>query len=246
MPSTLRKSGLAAVWSGRRRPHPLIVVACFLVFVLAMAGAGPSTALAGLASMLVVTVSRGGICRDVIGSLRRLRWFFLSMGLLYCWGTPGEALWPVVGVELAPWWMPSREGAMAACERMAAFAAVVLASRALLDGFSRDDLLLAIQGLVSPLGRIGFPCQRLSLRLLLVLEVIGEVQGVVVRCLAARDRAASAFIQFGQLAARVFAEVVEQADLAPLTPIRLPAYRPPPRWQWSFPVALGLGAGLLG
>jgi len=233
--------------SGRsaRRPHPLILIACFLVFVVAMAAAEAGVALTGLVLMIGVTSSLDGHWRAASSALRRLRWFFLSIGLLYVWGTPGTPLWPI-GTDLAPWWMPTGDGLRAAVERMAAFAAIVLASRALLDVLSRHELLQAIQGLVAPFEHIGFPCQRLSIRILLVLEVLGEVQRLVAGCLATRDRSGSPFAQFGGVAASVFEAVVERADRAPLEPIRLPGYRPPPGWQWSYPMGLAIGAILLG
>lgn len=228
--------------------HPVVVVSTFLVYAMVMA-LQPQPLMIG-AALSVLGVGgwyrHGKDWRPVIDPLRRLRWFFLSLVVLYGWGTPGTPLWGTSIEGMASsWWMPTWEGAAAAFERIGALLAIMLAAVWLIERLARDELLLAIQGLVKPLATLGFPVRRFSLRLLLVIESIAEVQTIVVRCLSARDRDMTPLAQFGQLSARVFAAVAAGAETAPLAPIRLPAYRPPPPWQWSCPLGLVILGGLL-
>ncbi len=223
--------------------HPLISVCSLLVFILAMAYAGPAIVAIGLVAAFFSVRGRQRIRVRAMVHVGRLRWFLSSIALLYCWGTPGPPLWPVVEtMGLAPWWMPTWEGVQAALERVGALVAIVVVSTGLIDRMSRAQLLLAIQGMVGPLALVGFPSQRFALRLLLVLETIDEVRRIVARCLSRRDRRLLPHVQIGRIAARVFREVVDEAERTPLRPVRLRPYRPPPRWQWSFPAGLAIAA----
>ncbi len=197
----------------------------------------------GLFVVLLLQLGLGRrCCRSALQMLKRLRWFFLSLIILYFWATPGEPLWPVGDGLLAPWWMPTREGLAGGAVRIAALCAIILAVSALLNTLSRTELLQAIHGLLRPFRHLGLSTTTVALRIVLVFEAMAEVQTVVVRCLAARERQRKVSLeQLGDLAGTIFFAVLAEAERRPRQALSLPAYPPPPPWQWSLPGTLLIG-----
>ena len=108
--------------------------------------------------------------RQILLLARKLRWFFLSIVILYFWFYPGTDLLPSLGR-----FSPSVEGVNQAALRISSLLVVISYSGFLLLLTSRDDLVSGIQYLLSPLGFIGIDSQRFALRLGLVLSIVPQM-----------------------------------------------------------------------
>ena len=108
--------------------------------------------------------------RQILLLARKLRWFFLSIVILYFWFYPGTDLLPSLGR-----FSPSVEGVNQAALRISSLLVVISYSGFLLLLTPRDDLVSGIQYLLSPLGFIGIDSQRFALRLGLVLSIVPQM-----------------------------------------------------------------------
>jgi energy-coupling factor transport system permease protein len=108
--------------------------------------------------------------RQILLLARKLRWFFLSIVILYFWFYPGMDLLPSLGR-----FSPSVEGVNQAALRISSLLVVISYSGFLLLLTPRDDLVSGIQFLLSPLGLIGIDSHRFALRLGLVLSIVPQM-----------------------------------------------------------------------
>ncbi len=108
--------------------------------------------------------------RQIILLARKIRWFFLSIVILYFWFYPGSDLLPFIG-KLSP----SVEGVNQAALRISSLLLVISYSGFLLLLTPRDELVSGIQFLLSPLRLIGIDSQRFALRLGLVLSIVPQM-----------------------------------------------------------------------
>jgi len=94
--------------------HPVIKIILFLIYAAAVAFGGATILLAG--AVLVVALYLPGPGERLLLALRmlrRMRWFFLSIALVYLLFTPGRLLfsaWP---------WGPTVEGLVGGGQRIA-------------------------------------------------------------------------------------------------------------------------------
>lgn len=108
--------------------------------------------------------------RQILLLARKLRWFFLSIVILYFWFYPGMALLPSFGK-----YSPSVEGVNQAALRISSLLVVISYSGFLILLTRRDDLVSGIQYLLSPLRLVGIDSHRIALRLGLVLSIVPQM-----------------------------------------------------------------------
>ncbi len=101
---------------------------------------------------------------------RRLRWFFLSILILYFWFYPGTELIPLLGS-----YSPTIEGVNEAVLRILSLLVIISFSVFLLLLTPRAEIISGIQLLLSPLAYLGIDCSRFALRLGLVLSIVPEM-----------------------------------------------------------------------
>ena len=227
--------------------HPVIRIAVFIIFTLSLAAGGRGQLLAGAVLLGALFFWTGaGPWSAAWRMLRRMRWLFLSLAVVYFWFTPGTPLLDIAPAAAA--WLPTWEGLMHGGTRIAALVLMVLAASLLVRLTPRDDLFAALHWLAAPLRVLGVARERLALRIALSLAAVGEVQTQLQAALAesraARD--ASAWTRIGATSTAVFRRVLAAAEAAPCVSMTLPAKTAPPPWQWSLPLlagALMAGAG---
>ncbi len=110
---------------------------------------------------------------------RRLRWFYLSIIVLYFWFYPGTELFPRLGG-----FSPVLEGMNEAGLRITSLLIVISYSVLFISLTPRGEIILAIQFLLKPLSYLGVNSDRFALRLGLVLSMVTEIteqqkQGVI-------------------------------------------------------------------
>ncbi len=108
--------------------------------------------------------------RQVVLLAKRLRWFFLSILILYFWFYPGTELFPFMGR-----FSPAIEGVNEAGLRITSLLIVISYSVFLLKLTPRGEIISAIQFILSPLTCLGIDSNRFALRLGLVLSIIPDM-----------------------------------------------------------------------
>lgn len=187
--------------------------------------------LAAVALLLWVGLGRpgmGGAWRAV----KKLRFFYLSLFLLYGWFYGGEPVWPALGD-----WSPAFDGLIEACLRVAALILFLAWFFVLIRSLSRNDLLCGIRQLIAPLGLLRVDTQRVALRMVLTLDALADVNAIVAE-VRQRYPGGKAIRRWADVAADVLAATLREADAA--TERHAPAMpsqpRIPPWYQWSAPV----------
>jgi len=217
--------------------HPVIRILSFLVFTLFISRA--ATTELGIAALSLVC------CMFAINSdslpaswrmLKRLRWLFVSILVIYFWFTPGEAL-SIGGID--PAWLPSLAGIESGLQRITALVLIVLAVNLLLAVSRREELLSALLWLSRPLQYLGVSAERLALRLVLTLETVPEVQTLLEKRLADLRKGEGKGVKgIGDALASLFSEVTRRADSLPARQVVIICPAAPVIWQWSIPLAI--------
>ncbi len=221
--------------------HSVIKIILFLIYAAAVAFGGVTILLAG--AVLVLALYLPGPRERLLLALRmlrRMRWFFLSIALVYLLFTPGQLLfsaWP---------WGPTVEGLAGGGQRIASLVLIVFAVNLLLRTTLRPALISAILWCLMPLAWVGLPRERLAVRIALTLDAVDSVQ--VIYRHRPRDDEPPADIRpaslkarlwrIGATAQRLVVAVIEQAESAPAVAIEVPKPSNPPLGQWLYPLLL--------
>jgi len=217
--------------------HPAIRIICFVVLTASLSlGHALNIAIAAAILGFFYWHLHAQAWPATWRLLRRMRWFFLSIAIIYLWLTPGQPLFPEPSQFAA--WMPTAEGLTQGVLRVAALILMVAAASLLLQSTPRDQILAAIRWLLTPLGILGFPHERFAVRVTLTLAVVSQMQNKVRDVLAVTPSSAKPWSRIGEVAATLFAVTLQEADQAPCVPIEVPNKRPPPPIQWVLPVLL--------
>lgn len=123
-----------------------------------------------LLPLIVLFYRHPGPARQALMLARRLRWFFLSILILYLWFYPGTELLPLMGR-----FSPAVEGVNEAVLRITSLLIVISYSVFLVQLTPRDQIISGIQTLLSPLAAIGINSDRFALRLGLVLAIVPDM-----------------------------------------------------------------------
>lgn len=216
--------------------HPVIRITSFLIFSLSISlGSINQFYLAlGLISMLIICFGIH-VMRVTWPMVWRLRWFFLSIVLIYGWLTSGQAFW-----QGAPDWLPSREGLALAGHRIAVLVLIVTAVSLLLSTMQRESLISALYWLTSPLRLFGVSPERMAVRIVMTLECVTEVQSLVAGRVKTRSPEISTLAHYGAVAAAIFSQVVQRGDKSACATIELEISAKPSMAQWLLPLGLAV------
>lgn len=219
--------------------HPVIRIAGLLALALGLATAGLAP-LAGATALIAWLAWRDGRLRVVfLDTLRRLRWLFLSITILYAFLLPGDPLVP--GWERVA---PSLQGIGEGLLRCWMLWLMAGAARWLMSTTSRESLMGALYWLTRPLAVLGLDTPRFCLRLVLTLEYALMLRQDVAR--DRRGRTAGSYLQrAAQLARERLRRAESMAREATPGPVSIPLCGAPPAWQWSLPAVLLLALLLL-
>ncbi|MBI1425335.1 MAG: hypothetical protein GC149_18000 [Gammaproteobacteria bacterium] len=152
--------------------HPVIRILCFLALIATLARANfPFVLLADIIFLMFVLRAPNNIFAFTWRLMRRMRWFWLSILLLYTFMTPGggpSLTFGLFELSLGGFWL--------GLERCLALATVLLFFALLIHSTPPAQLQGALYWLLQPLARLGIPANRLSVRLALTLQKIHELQ----------------------------------------------------------------------
>lgn len=206
----------------RVKLHPVIRIICFLFLI---GGLATSSKLLFIVAVPVFfwLFKIYGAFASVHPLLKRLQWLFWSLLILNLWFSSPAS------VEL-----PTMAKVWFAVERVVALLLIVLAAHLLLTTTSTHEIIAALQWWFHPFNKIGFPVEKLAVRLALVLDTVQTVQPLYFT--TSRPNASNAFQTLSDRAALLFAQTVAQAENAPLRLLEIPELRSPPWWQWFYPL----------
>lgn len=150
-----------------RARHPAVSVTAgfFLILWLQRSEGGLLRGLFALVLLLAVWLAP----RELWRSVRRLRFVFLALFVIFVWQTPGTLVFP----SLANW-SPSFDGLRLFIDQGLRLAGVVAVVSILLARLNPDDWLSSLSVLLEPLRLLRVPSERFVVRLRLVLEYAGQ------------------------------------------------------------------------
>lgn len=226
--------------------HPVIGIVCFFVFGAYVAFGDAAKLITAFLILTIVYISSHPRYIDSgWKSIRRLRWLFLSIFIIYLWFTPGRPL-----VSDYANILPTVEGVQLGLLRIASLIVIVLAVNVLVRSISRGGLIASILWLSKPINLIGIPNERLAVRIALTLEDVDKVQSLYAQRIekpipAANNlnnsyssRLSHRLTSIGVVAHGLFSSVIQAAlDTVPQQ-YSLHEQSPPPVIQWCYPVLL--------
>jgi energy-coupling factor transport system permease protein len=144
-------------------PHPAVQILVWMLLAL-LAQRLPPLALLVLTAVLFGLAMR--LCaKQLLTLLRRTRWIFFSLLLIYAFTTPGVALWAQLGAL-----SPTREGLLDGLLQLGRLVSVLSGLAILLALLSQTQLISGLYSLAYPLRWFGLSRERIAVRLALTLE----------------------------------------------------------------------------
>lgn len=117
--------------------------------------------------LVVVTLGLSFARQRSLRLVRRARFLLIVLVVLFAFFTPGEALVSALGQA-----GPTREGLMLAASHGVRLLSVLILVALLLETTDERTLVSGLMSLAAPLGVLGFPVERLALRMLLVMAYV--------------------------------------------------------------------------
>lgn len=220
------------------RMHPVIRLIALVLLCFLVSGDNVPTLIMGLSLVAGFYVMTSlNYLYDAKQMLLKLRWFFVSITILFFWFTPGEALF---GIHSG--WMPTKEGVSLGLSRIFSLVLIVLAVNLFLQTTPRKELISALIWLMRPLGALGVPHQRFAVRMTLTLEAVTSVQNLFQEEVQGKRHKQQAvggpMTKISARVANIYQRVIAKAESANCDLIEIPLPVAPPLYQWVyFPVA---------
>lgn len=148
--------------------HPFVKIACFFFLLLLLQYLSPSTiaVLCGLICLLAAVLNFPHFSQLI----KRMRWLFLSLLLVYAYATPGEYL-AFLPLNVAP----SYEGLRLGLMQIAKLLIAVASLSALFASTNKSQLMAGLWTLLSPLRLVGLNVERFTVRMLLTLHYVEQM-----------------------------------------------------------------------
>lgn len=123
--------------------------------------------------LLCVSVSAFALrlhSKSFLRAIKRMRWLFISILIIYAFGTPGEYI-----QGFTSRFLPTYEGVALGFLQIARLIIALASISILFATSSKEHLMAGLYKLLSPLNYIGCDVQRFTARLLLTLEYVDEL-----------------------------------------------------------------------
>lgn len=213
--------------------HPVIRILCFLSLVTALARANfPFILLADGLFLIFALNSPGDIFAFAWRLVRRMRWFWLSIILLYSLMTPGGGHSIMLGaleLSLGGFWL--------GLARCLALLTVLLFFALLIHTTPPTQLQGALYWLLLPLRYLGLPANRVSIRVALTLQKIHELQSRWSSVAGSKGKLTS-WRDIPERIAALIHQVFDQAESKPQQIELTLETSAPSYWQWVLLIAL--------
>ena len=214
--------------------HPVMRLLLLAVAAACLAGGRPlAVGLTSVTLLCLLLATRFRDWRGLARGLARLRWFYLSIAVLYLWFTPGSPLAPALGA-----WSPSLQGLAQGLGRVAVLVLLLTAVRLLFHTSRRDELVAAIAWWSRPLTPLGLDPARLGLRLVLALELLPRLQQLARRCWRVA-RGQPAWRRVPAVGSVLLAATLRRAEGARCPRLAVPGLPAPVAADWLLAAAAG-------
>jgi energy-coupling factor transport system permease protein len=215
--------------------HPVIRIITLVVFAVLISRADLiHMLLAGLILFVVYSRLDAAARQMAVAMIYRMRWFFISLLLVYGWLTPD----PLTG-ETIYWGWPSVDGLTSGAKQVFGLMQIILAVNVLLVVSRREELIQAIYWLARPLAWVGLSRARLALRLVLVLDRVAMVREQVGHVVfEQRPSPERRWTRIVAVAAKVFQQSLDSADAIADEDFIFQPLNAPPWYQWGLPILL--------
>lgn len=197
-----------------------------------------SHAIAGVLAVALGMALGRDFLAPFLRAVRRMRWFFLSIVVLYVWFVPVEDV-SLVGEITEPVWYI--DGVVSGLERVMVLAVILVAVTSFIVTTDRNALLNAVLWLSRPAVCFGLSPETIAVRFTLLFSVLAEMQMLVEETRSvAQASQLSRWERWRDSASTLFTETIDRAMSAPLDSLALPPIPPPRLREWCIPAALGL------
>ena len=164
--------------------------------------------------------------------LKRLRWLFMAILIIYGWWSPGERLWPAAGN-----WSPTLVGLQFGLLRVLILMTIVAAVQLLILNTRREILLPAIMQLIYPITTRALR-ERFAVRTLLAIEYVPRVQTMAADIHAQQSDTTHRLGRLANSSRQLYQNVLQQAELAGNDSIEISELTAPVWWQWLLPATM--------
>ncbi len=148
--------------------HPFVKIACFF-FVLLLLQFLSSSSIAVLCGFVCLLAAILNL-KHFFQLIKRMRWLFVSLLLIYAYATPGEYL-VFLPLNVAP----SYEGLQLGATQIAKLLIAVASLSALFASTTKSQLMAGLWTLLSPLRLVGLNVERFTVRMLLTLHYVEQM-----------------------------------------------------------------------
>jgi len=220
--------------------HPVIRFISLILFCLFISGSSVPMLITGFSlvcAFYVMTSIKYWFDAKIF--LTRMRWFFLSIIIMYFWFTPGDTLF---GIQSE--WVPTLSGIELGLTRVFSLVTIILAVNLFLKTTAKTDMMSALIWLSSPLRLVGgfqsvnFQLlnfqQRFAVRMILTMEAVTQVQALCHSLSQEQKKTRNPFVKITTVVTQVYQQVVSKAQSVPCENIELPALTSPPLYQWVY------------
>lgn len=220
--------------------NPVVALALVVGAIACVAAGGwADIVLVALASALIAPRLPALSLSDLGRTVWRLRFFYLSLVVLYGWFSPGEPVLPALGAL-----SPSVSGLVTAGRYIAVLMVITTAVQLLMAAFTREALVAALRWWLRPLRPLGLDPDRVALRLVLVADVLPRLRDLA-RAGPGTQPGERGLAAIARRAAAVFEKTLAEAETVPPPRLELDTIATPPPRDWLMAVlALALLVGV--
>ena len=220
--------------------HPYIKILCLLVTIILLVTANPLRILVVSSILLLFLLIAGKeYWLAVLVMCKRMKWFWLSLFILYGWFVPGSPIVFIEGISMQ--FIPSIEGVKVGGIRAIALLNIIGAVVLMMKSTIREEFIVSIMWLISPLRLLNVETARFSARLVLTLVMVINTENKIKNAMQ-KNQASIGIVQRGiNSIASLLTDIEKQASKGSDTTITLPQLPTPALYQWLIPIILVLG-----
>ncbi|MDI1299970.1 CbiQ family ECF transporter T component [Methylotenera sp.] len=148
--------------------HPIVKILLFIFTLLLMSYLSNPHVLVLCIALFIYALwlEQGGFLRVV----KRMKWLFISIFIIYAFGTPGEYVQHIPNVVA-----PTIEGCVLGFVQIAKLLIALAVLSILFATSSKEQLMIGLHLLLSPLNLLGINTNKFTARLLLTLDYVEEL-----------------------------------------------------------------------
>jgi len=148
--------------------HPFVKILCFITLLLLINFL--SNQMIWLLCILVSALAANLQFNKFIQVVKRMRWFFISIFIIYAFGTPGEYV-----RFFSSQYAPTIEGCVLGLLQITKLLIALAGLSILFARSSKEHLMVGLHLMLSPLKLFGVNIERFTARLLLTLDYVEEL-----------------------------------------------------------------------